>query len=89
MRILDCVIMSSLWGNLIRQVAIDESGVGGGLKDFLEYTEMESGGAATAEIQWLKGLMNRQPIDHKRGPIDDKTFETVSIRESENARYAN
>ena len=42
---------------------------GGALKDFLEYMEMAPVGAATDDIQELKGVMRRQPVDHKRGPF--------------------
>ena len=61
-------------GNIIHQIAINGLGGGGGLKDFLGYTEMVSSGAKTANIQELKDLAIRQPRDHKRGPIGDNFF---------------
>ena len=50
---------------------------GDSLKDFLEYMEMVSDGAMTRKIQALEGLMSRQPIGRKRGPIDDKISKSL------------
>ena len=47
-------------------------GGGGALKDFLEYMKVVSDGASAKKIQELKDLTRRrQPIDPKRGPIED------------------
>ena len=43
--------------------------MGGGLNDFLEYSAMVSGGAATKNIQELKGARRRQRIDCNCGPV--------------------
>ena len=62
---------------LNRQIALVDLGFGGGLKDFLGYMEMVSGGATAAKIQELKDLTTRQPIERKRGPTDDKILKLL------------
>ena len=55
----------------IRKIAIYELGEGD-FKDFLGYMEMVPNGAITEKIQELRDKMSRQPIDAKRGTIEDK-----------------
>ena len=57
----------------LRGISTDElrpmSRRGGALKGCLEYMEIAPDGHATDNIQELKGVMSRHPIDHKRGPV--------------------
>ena len=64
--------------NLNRQITISELGWGGSPKDILEYMEMAPEGIIAANIQQLKDLIRRQPIDHKRGPTEDKILKLLA-----------
>ena len=63
--------------NLNHKIAHSELGGGGDLKQFLEYMEMAPDGAAADNIQELKGIASRQPIGHKRGPVDDRILKLL------------
>ena len=39
--------------------------------------QLVSGGSTTRKIQDLNGLMGIQPIDQKRGPIEDKILKLL------------
>ena len=67
----------SLKENLDRQIAPGELGRGEALKDFLGFTDMVADGATTHSIQQLKGIMSRQPIDCKRGTVDDRILKSL------------
>ena len=44
---------------------------------------------AMPDIQELKGLMRRAPVDHKSGTMGGPGFTTVNLRGSTNARNPN
>ena len=55
-----------------QQIALIELGGIVDPKDFLGYMKMAPDGAATDNIQELKGITSRQPIDRKDGPADGR-----------------
>ena len=59
--------------NIDRKIASGEFRLGGSLTEFLGYMVMAPYGAMADDIQELKCIVGRNPIERKRGPIEGRT----------------